>query len=87
MSRTVSYTVVVSAEDGGFIVTAPALPGMVTDGDSIHEALENAHDAIGAWCVARARIKALPDDRGPSAIDRTVNIIQICQISVTIADW
>ena len=33
-------------EDGGFTAIVPALPGVVTEGDSVDEALANARDAI-----------------------------------------
>lgn len=32
--------------DGGYTVTVPALPGIVTDGQSVSEALERAREAI-----------------------------------------
>lgn len=32
--------------DGGYTVTVPALPGIVTDGKTIDEALANAREAI-----------------------------------------
>lgn len=37
------------AEEGGFVVTCPALPGLVTEGDTIEEAREMARDAIRAY--------------------------------------
>ncbi len=33
-------------EDGGFTVLVPALPEVVTEGDTQREALANAHEAI-----------------------------------------
>ena len=46
MSR--RYTVVLEPDlqEGGYTVTVPALPGCVTEGDTVEEALENAQDAI-----------------------------------------
>lgn len=76
---------VVCAEDGGYVVTAPALPGMVTDGTSIHEALDNARDAIGVWCEAKARIGALPKDCDPSTVVQGANVVRVCSISASIA--
>jgi antitoxin HicB len=35
-------------EEGGYTVTSPALPGLVTEGDSIEMALENVQDALRA---------------------------------------
>jgi antitoxin HicB len=35
-------------EEGGYTVTSPMLPGLVTEGDSLEEALENVEDALRA---------------------------------------
>ena len=35
-------------EDGGYTVTSPILPGLVTEGDSLEEALANVEDALRA---------------------------------------
>ena len=41
------YTVLFEpAEEGGYVVTCPALPGLVTEGDTLEEARAMAHDAI-----------------------------------------
>lgn len=37
------------AEEGGYIVTCPALPGMVTEGETLEEARSMAKDAIRAY--------------------------------------
>jgi antitoxin HicB len=34
--------------EGGYTVTSPALPGLVTEGDSLKQALENVEDALRA---------------------------------------
>lgn len=34
--------------EGGYTVVSPALPGLVTEGDSLEEALANAEDALRA---------------------------------------
>ena len=34
--------------EGGYTVTSPLLPELVTEGDSLDEALENAKDALAA---------------------------------------
>jgi antitoxin HicB len=36
------------AEEGGYVVTRPALPGLVTEGDTLDDAREMARDAIGS---------------------------------------
>ena len=44
------YTVLFEpAEEGGYVVTCPALPGLVTEGDSLDEAREMARDAIRGY--------------------------------------
>ena len=45
-----SYNVLFEpAEEGGFVVTRPALPGLVTEGDTLEEARAMAQDAILAY--------------------------------------
>lgn len=48
------FTVVIveDPEDGGYNATVPALPGCRTFGKSIKEALDNTHDAIGAYIAS-----------------------------------
>ncbi len=36
-------------EEGGFVVTVPKLPGLVTEGDSYEVALENVKDAVKGY--------------------------------------
>ncbi len=44
------YTVLFEpAEEGGYVVTCPALPGLVTEGDTLEEARAMAQDAIRAY--------------------------------------
>ena len=45
-----SFTFLIEpAEEGGYIVTCPALPGLVTEGDTLEEAREMAKDAIRGY--------------------------------------
>jgi len=37
------------AAEGGYVVTCPALPGLVTEGDTLAEARRMAQDAIRAY--------------------------------------
>ena len=37
------------AEEGGYVVTVPELPGCVTEGDTFAEALEMVKDAMAGW--------------------------------------
>ena len=38
--------------EGGYTVTSPALPELVTEGDTLSDALENAKDALAAAVAA-----------------------------------
>ncbi len=45
-----SYTIVLEpAEEGGYNVSVPALPGCYTQGDTYEQAVAMAHDAIQLW--------------------------------------
>jgi antitoxin HicB len=49
MSQSPSFsTILEPQEDGGFTVLVPALPEVVTEGDTEEEALANAQEAIQA---------------------------------------
>jgi len=43
------------AEEGGYTVTVPELPGCVTEGDTLAEALEMVKDAIAGWLQVAAQ--------------------------------
>lgn len=45
-----------SAEEGGYWAEVPALPGCITEGDTMEEVLANLKDAIEGWLeVANSR--------------------------------
>ncbi len=60
-----NYTVLFEpAEEGGYVVTCPALPGVVTEGDSLHEARERVQGAIQAYLESlRKDGLPVPDDK------------------------
>ncbi len=41
-------------EGGGFLISFPDLPGCMSDGETIEEAIQNGRDAFLAWISARA---------------------------------
>ena len=48
--REYSFTVLFEpVEEGGYVVTCPALPGLVTEGDTLDEARRMAEDAIRGY--------------------------------------
>jgi predicted RNase H-like HicB family nuclease len=56
------------AEEGGYWAEVPALPGCITEGDSIEEVTENLKDAIVGWLdVANSR-------RATEAMDQVIEI-------------
>ncbi|MSQ07300.1 MAG: type II toxin-antitoxin system HicB family antitoxin [Dehalococcoidia bacterium] len=64
---TLQYSVVLVSNDPelGYTATVPALPGCVSFGDSLEEALENVKDAISLYIRdCRQHGEAVPDDRG-----------------------
>lgn len=57
-------------EEGGYLVTVPALPGCCTQGETYEEALAMAEDAINLWVETLAKngepIPEEPIPTGPS---------------------
>jgi len=50
-------------EEGGYTVTVPALPGCVTEGDTVDEALENAKDTVRSLLTyLRDNGKPIPEE-------------------------
>jgi antitoxin HicB len=49
--------------EGGYVITCPALPGLVTEGDTLAEARKMARDAIRAYLDSlRKDGEAIPSD-------------------------
>ena len=64
-----SYTVLFEpAEEGGYVVTCPALPGLVTEGDTLEEAREMAKDAV------RVYLESLEKDGLPIPADKEIKL-------------
>lgn len=51
------------AEEGGYWAEVPALPGCVTEGDTMEETLANVREAILCYMEAGATIAAPSDGR------------------------
>jgi antitoxin HicB len=62
-----NYTVLFEpAEEGGYVVTCPALPGLVTEGDTLEEARRSALDAIRGYLESvRKDGLPIPADKRP----------------------
>ena len=64
---TMEYSAIVhEAEEGGYWVEIPALPGCYSQGESVDDALENATEAIALY------MEALHDDDADIPVDSDV---------------
>jgi antitoxin HicB len=67
-----SFTVLFEpAAEGGYVVTCPALPGLVTEGDTLAEARKMARDAIRAY-LESLRKDGEPIPRDPKLVSDPV---------------
>jgi predicted RNase H-like HicB family nuclease len=65
--KILNYTVIMTPDEtGGYVVTCPALPGLVTEGDTLEEARAMAADAI------RCYIESLLEDGEPVPTDNPI---------------
>lgn len=65
------YTVLLipDPEEGGYTVQVPALPGCFTEGDTMDEALANAHDVIRLFLEDKAvHGEPIPEERERPAL-------------------
>lgn len=65
-TREYQYTIMLQPdpEEGGYTVTVPALPGCVTQGETLEEAIAMAKDAI------RLHVESLIADGEPVPVER-----------------
>ena len=65
--KILNFTVVLTPDvTGGYVVTCPALPGLVTEGDTLDEARAMAADAI------RGYLESLAKDGEPIPVDQSI---------------
>ena len=74
-----TYTAVFDvADEGGFIVTFPALPGVVTEGDTLEHALTMAADAMRGYLESLAKDGLpLPDEEPPPSAPLTRGTVAV----------
>jgi predicted RNase H-like HicB family nuclease len=51
------------APEGGYVVTSPMEPSLVTEAETVPEAFENARDALKALLLARTKKSTRPATR------------------------
>jgi antitoxin HicB len=65
--KILNYTVIMTPDEtGGYVVTCPALPGLVTEGDTLEEARAMAADAILCY------VESLIEDGEPVPTDNPI---------------
>jgi len=45
------------SEDGGYTVTVPALPGCISEGDTVEEAMRNIREAVELYLEPTAAVE------------------------------
>ncbi len=73
MKHTFAVVLTPDPDDGGYVVTVPALPGCITEGDTYEEALQNARDAITLY-LEYMRDKGEPIDEVPPS---TITFVEV----------
>jgi predicted RNase H-like HicB family nuclease len=65
------YTVVLEQEqDGGYVVSVPALPGCVSQGETRSEALDNIREAIEVYLAdCRDAGEPVPNEAGKEFVE------------------
>ncbi|MEI6430032.1 MAG: type II toxin-antitoxin system HicB family antitoxin [Pseudanabaena sp. ELA607] len=60
--------IIYPAEEGGYWAEVPALPGCITEGDTMEEILNNLQDAIEGW------LEVANDSFRPEALAQVVEV-------------
>lgn len=70
--KVLQYTVVLDpAEEGGYVVSVPSLPGCQTQGETFEEALAMAKDAIEGYLgVLKDTGEEIPKEKPSSVVTR-----------------
>ena len=76
-----TYTIILipgEDDEGGYWVRVPGLPGCVTEGDTLEEAISNAKEAVEGYLLSLAdRDIPIPDEG-----DRTKHLITAVSVEV-----
>lgn len=71
-----NYKIMLHKEpEGGYTVTVPSLPGCITYGENVDEAIEMAKDAINLYIEELSdRGESIPDDS--NALEYSVSLVR-----------
>ncbi|HBV33602.1 TPA: hypothetical protein DEB72_03760 [Patescibacteria group bacterium] len=90
MKKIYTFTILlVTAEEGGFVVTCPGLPGVTTEGNTLEEATTMAKDAVRLVLESRL-INAEPIPPNPSAFNiphEVTVIMRDITVTATVDEW
>jgi predicted RNase H-like HicB family nuclease len=76
--KILNFTVIMTPDEtGGYVVTCPALPGLVTEGDTLEEAREMVADAI------RGYLESLQMDGEPIPTDKSLTEDVSSELSIS----
>ena len=67
-------------DGGGYVLTVPDVPGCVTTGKDLQEALDNIRDALcGCLCVLEDEGQPIPKPSAPESVsgDGTIVLVQV----------
>jgi predicted RNase H-like HicB family nuclease len=72
LQKVLEYTAIFEpAIEGGYIVSVPALPGCVTQGDSFEEAVSMIKDAVeGYLIVLKEEGQTIPEEKPETVISK-----------------
>jgi antitoxin HicB len=71
-------------EGGGFLITFPDLPGCMSDGETIEDAIENGRDAFRCWMHAHiedGRPVPAPDESDANRINQRLPKTLLARLS------
>ena len=74
-----TYTILLTPgepDEGGYYVRVPALPGCITEGDTLEEAVANAKEAIEGF-VLSLQDRGIPVPEGDSGTDSLITAVTV----------
>lgn len=80
-ARPLAYTARIEpAEEGGYVVSFPALPGCVTQGETYAEALAMAEECLKGFLEALAKVgEPVPEEPGPKRPRNVALVVKVTE--------
>jgi len=81
--RRVYPALLAPTESGGYIIKVPDVPGCLTTGRTLEEALDNIRDALaGCLCVLEDVGQTLPEASNPSTISDGMSTVVLVDVDL-----